>query len=244
MKIDAALWQQLAAHLQGGTFQPRGWTQPVFEHLTTDTRKLRKGAPAMGHTIFIALNGNRHDGHDHVATAEAMGVGGFILDQQWPGPNPDAAVMRVPSTLSALQAIGAEARRRRTGRVVGITGSNGKTTVKEWAHFLCGRDIRISRSPGSWNSQIGVPLALWGMDDLADWHLVEAGISMPGEMSRLEDIIQPELGVMVHLGDAHDSHFDDRAHKAQEKALLFKRCSGSSSGPTTPSCSMPSGRSA
>jgi len=224
MKIDAAFWQQLAADLQGGTFQPDGAAPPAFEHLTTDTRKLRKGAPAMGQTVFIALRGERHDGHDHVAKAEAMGVGGFILEDQWPGPNPDAAVMRVPSTLAALQAIGAEARRRRAGRVVGITGSNGKTTVKEWAHFLCGRDLRVSRSPGSWNSQIGVPLALWGMDDIADWHLVEAGISMPGEMSRLEDIIHPDLGVMVHMGDAHDSHFNDRAHKAREKAALFKRC--------------------
>ena len=102
----------------------------------------------------------------------------------------------MPDTLAALQALGAAARfsQARTGQVVGITGSNGKTTVKEWARALAPSALHTSRSPGSWNSQVGVPLALWGLDDHAHLHLVEAGISLPGEMDALAGIIQPDIG--------------------------------------------------
>lgn len=223
MILDAALGQRLADALEGRLTD--GGNGPAhFEHLLTDTRKLNAGGHGSERTVFIALRGPRHDGHDHVAQAAEGGVKGFILALDADIPDPEGWVLRVPDTLLALQMLGAEARSSRAGRVVGITGSNGKTTVKEWAHALTGPEVHVSRSPGSWNSQMGVPLALWGLDDHADWHLVEAGISMPGEMASLESMIRPDIGVLVHFGDAHDAHFPDRHAKAREKATLFKGC--------------------
>jgi alanine racemase len=225
MKIGPALWEELADTLGGSVIgHPDG--KPVdFEYLATDSRTLHAGSEALERTVFIALRGPRHDGHAHVHTAAQQGVKGFIIAQDWTGSLPDSHVLRVPDTLAALQALGAAARKARTGQVVGITGSNGKTTVKEWARALAPASLHTSRSPGSWNSQVGVPLALWGLDDHADLHLVEAGISLPGEMDALASIIHPNIGVMTHFGDAHDAHFASRAEKAREKARLFSGCS-------------------
>lgn len=224
MKLGGPLWQSLSESLGGTTTDAPGLPFPSFEHLATDTRTLRAGTHTLSATVFIALKGARHDGHTHVEDAAKMGVRGFILSQDWAGPDPEGHVMRVPDTLVALQALGAAARQNLKGKVVGITGSNGKTTVKEWAHALAGSDVHVSRSPGSWNSQIGVPLALWGLDETAEIHLVEAGISMPGEMAVLANMIAPDVGVMAHFGDAHDAHFENRASKAAEKAKLFHAC--------------------
>ena len=225
MKIGPALWKELADTLGGSVIgHPDG--KPVdFEYLATDSRTLHAGPEALEHTVFIALRGPRHDGHAHIHAAAQHGVKGYIVAQDWTGSLPDGHVLRVPDTLAALQALGAAARQDRTGQVVGITGSNGKTTVKEWARALAPSSLHTSRSPGSWNSQVGVPLALWGLDDHAHLHLVEAGISLPGEMDALAAIIQPDIGVMTHFGDAHDAHFASRGEKAREKALLFAGCS-------------------
>ena len=224
MNIDRELWSQLASSLGGTVTAAPHQGPPDFEYLSTDTRTLHGSKEVLSHTVFIALRGPRHDGHAHVAAAAALGVRGFILASDWSGEDPEGHVLRVPDTLSALQGLGRVARQSRPGTVVGITGSNGKTTVKEWAHSLTPDTLRLSRSPGSWNSQIGVPLSLWGLDDHADAHLVEAGISMPGEMETLASIIQPNIGVMVHFGDAHGGHFPNRAAKAREKVHLFKGC--------------------
>lgn len=224
MNIGGELWAQLASSLGGTTASTAHQGPPHFEYLSTDTRNLHGSKEALSHTVFIALRGPRHDGHAHVTAAAALGVRGFILATDWPGENPEGHVLRVPNTLTALQSLGHAARQSRLGKVVGITGSNGKTTVKEWAHSLFPDAHRLSRSPGSWNSQIGVPLSLWGLDDKAETHLVEAGISMPGEMDILASIIQPDIGVMVHFGDAHGGHFSDRTAKAREKVRLFKDC--------------------
>ena len=224
MMLDGPLWQALADSLGGSIVGQDPSSPPSFLHLSTDTRTLKRGTSSLTQTVFIALKGHRHDGHIYVSAASEMGVKGFILSENWPGPDPKGHVIRVPDTLEALQFIGRVKRENLKGQVVGITGSNGKTTVKEWAHALADSEKQVSRSPGSWNSQMGVPLSLWSLDDQAELHLVEAGISETGEMVRLADIIQPDIGVMVHFGDAHDAHFPNRLEKAREKVRLFHRC--------------------
>ena len=223
MTVDRFALDTLADQLGGALHWPDGADPDVrFSHLATDSRKLRAASGGVDRTVFIALQGARHDGHDHLATVRAEGVKAFVVRRDWTGSLPGAIVLRVPDTLLALQQLGALARFSRSGKVIGITGSNGKTTVKEWAHALAGQDQRVSRSPGSWNSQVGVPLSLWSLDDQADFHLVEAGISHPGEMAALARIIRPEIGVFVHFGDAHGAHFPDAATKAREKLRLFE----------------------
>ena len=223
MTVDRFALETLADQLGGSLQWPdNADTDARFSHLATDSRKLRAASRGIDHTVFIALRGARHDGHDHLAAVRAEGVKAFVVRRDWTGSLPGAIVLRVPDTLLALQQFGAFARFSRPGKVIGITGSNGKTTVKEWAHALAGQDRRISRSPGSWNSQVGVPLSLWSLDDQADFHLVEAGISHPGEMAALARIIRPEIGVFVHFGDAHGAHFPDAAAKAREKLRLFE----------------------
>lgn len=215
--------QTIADQLGGRLDWPTGSdVRFEFTHLATDSRKLHRPGEGLSQTLFIALKGPRHNGHDHLSDVRARGVKGFIVDLSWSGSMPGAVVLRVPHALDALQCLGAMSRFSRQGTVVGITGSNGKTTVKEWAHTLAGQDHRVSRSPGSWNSQVGVPLSLWAMDDKAAFHFVEAGISKPGEMAALARIIRPEIGVLVHFGDAHDAHFDSRLDKAREKLRLFE----------------------
>ena len=223
MTVDRFALDTLADQL-GGTLQWPSTADPgtQFSHLATDSRKLRAASGGIDHTLFVALRGARHDGHDHLSAVRAEGVKAFVVRQDWFGSLPGAIVLRVPDTLLALQQLGALARFSRAGKVIGITGSNGKTTVKEWAHALAGQDRRISRSPGSWNSQVGVPLSLWSLDDQAEFHLVEAGISHPGDMATLARIIRPEVGVFVHFGDAHSAHFPDAATKAREKLRLFE----------------------
>ena len=223
MTLDRFALQTLADQLGGRLDWPKEGLDDIrFTHLSTDSRRLHDAGGGLDQTLFIALRGDRHDGHDHLAEARAKGVRGFVAAMDWPGSLPGAAVIRVPHPILALQSLGGLARFARTGTVVGITGSNGKTTIKEWAHALLKPHRRTSRSPGSWNSQVGVPLSLWAMDDEADVHLVEAGISQPGEMAALARIIRPDIGVMVHFGDAHDAHFPDRPTKAREKLRLFE----------------------
>ena len=222
MTVDRFALDTLTQQLGGTLHWPtKGVVNANFTHIATDSRKLRAATSGTDHTLFVALRGARHDGHHHLAEVRAQGVKGFVVRSDWPGTLPGAIVLRVPDPLLALQQLGALARFSRTGTVVGITGSNGKTTVKEWAHTLAAHDRRISRSPGSWNSQVGVPLALWSLDDQADVHLVEAGISHPGEMASLARIIRPDVGVFVHFGDAHGAHFPSSLDKAREKLRLF-----------------------
>ena len=223
MTADRFALQTIADQLGGRLDWPVGGDEGLFfTHLATDTRKLHQPGYGLNHTLFVALTGKRHDGHAHLAEARARGVKGFVVDSSWSGTMPGAVLLRVPRALEALQSLGAMARFSRSSTVVGITGSNGKTTVKEWAHALAGQEKSVSRSPGSWNSQIGVPLSLWAMDEKAEFHFVEAGISKPGEMATLARIIRPDVGVMVHFGDAHDAHFDSRMEKAREKLRLFE----------------------
>ena len=132
-----------------------------------------------------------------------------------------ASFIHVPDTLNALQQLGAFHRRQFNIPVIGITGSNGKTTVKEWLFQLLNSDYRIIRSPKSYNSQIGVPLSVWKMASVHELAIFEAGISQPGEMVHLEPVISPTIGIFTNTGHAHDEHFESQRQKVEEKLKLF-----------------------
>lgn len=195
-----------------------GSPDSLIEHLAIDSRK----AIAAESTLFIALSGERHDGHAYIAELAKAGVKNFLVNASAPVPKISGInVLKVPDTLVALQRIGAWHRSHFQVPVIGITGSNGKTIVKEWLYQLLNDEEHIVRSPGSWNSQVGVPLSVWEMNAAHTLGIFEAGISRPGEMERLAPIIAPTIGVFTNVGPAHSSGFDDDAAKAAEKARLF-----------------------
>ncbi len=190
----------------------------VVEHLITDSRHIAF-APT---SLFFALPGPRRQGHDFIADAYRQGIRYFVVSQA-PDLNafPDACFIEVPDTLAALQKLAAWHRRQFRLPVVGITGSNGKTIVKEWLFQLLHPGRRIVRSPRSFNSQVGAPLSVWQLHPEHDLALFEAGISRCGEMARLAPVIQCTLGVFTALGDAHSEGFASLDEKLQEKLALF-----------------------
>jgi len=187
--------------------------------LLTDSRRIND--PAEG--LFFALSGRRN-GHEFIAEAYAAGVRNFVVKQ---GPElkvPGANFLIVTDVLAALQTLAAYHRSRFNLEVIGITGSNGKTIVKEWLYQLLCTDKNIVRNPKSYNSQIGVPLSVWQIGEKNNLGIFEAGISTSGEMEKLEAIIKPSIGVLTHIGTAHDEGFADRREKVLEKLILFKNC--------------------
>lgn len=181
----------------------------------------RKPLPAEG-ALFIALRGTHHDGHDHIGELVDKGLRHVMVDRQGRDRAQGCQAIIVDDTLAALQRLAAWHRSHFTVPVIGITGSNGKTIVKEWLHAILGRQEHIVRSPGSWNSQVGVPLSVWEMNAAHTLGIFEAGISQPGEMARLAPIIAPTLGIFTNIGPAHGEHFPEGdAQKAAEKAGLF-----------------------
>lgn len=178
-------------------------------------------------TLFFALRTKRNDGARYVGDLYRRGVRAFCVreDCDLSGCDmPEAVVLRVADTLCALQALAAHHRQKFRIPVVAITGSNGKTTVKEWLYQLLSPDHRVTRSPRSYNSQVGVPLSLWLIGDRTDVAIIEAGISRPGEMERLERIIRPTVGVITNIGQAHQEHFLSFDIKCTEKMQLLSRC--------------------
>ena len=192
--------------------------EDVVEYLLFDSRQV--AAPER--SVFFALPGERHDGHRYVADLYKTGVRNFVVSQNFDDKAfPDANVLQVKNTLEALQALARYHRSRFDIPVVGITGSNGKTVVKEWLWQLLSPDFHIVRSPKSYNSQIGVPLSVWQMRPEHTLALFEAGISRPGEMERLGNIIQPEIGIFTNIGPAHREGFKNDEEKIREKMRLF-----------------------
>ena len=187
-------------------------------HLTTDSRQIREA----GSTVFVALKGPMRDGHDFVRDAYNQGVRQFIVEKV-PDPALDAGFFQVESSLAALQQISTHHRSRFTYPIVAITGSNGKTIVKEWLASMVGQSFHAVKSPKSYNSQIGVPLSLLEMTGGHDLGIFEAGISQVGEMKRLQEIIKPSIGIFTNIGEAHAQGFPSKEVKAAEKASLFKR---------------------
>lgn len=177
-------------------------------------------------TLFFALKGINHDGHDYVGKMYEKGVRAFVVSEQRAcfATLGEACFFEVTDTLAALQCLAAYHRKQCRGEVIGITGSNGKTVVKEWLYQLLAGDGNIYRSPRSYNSQVGVPLSLMGIEETTQTAIIEAGISQPGEMERLWEMIRPDVGVFTHLGDAHGENFCSQEQKLKEKALLFRGC--------------------
>ena len=175
-------------------------------------------------TLFFALKTGKNDGHKYVEELYRRGVRNFVVEQLPQSLLEGCNFLQVKSSLQALQTLAAHHRSRLNIPVVAITGSNGKTTVKEWLYQLLSPDCNVCRSPRSYNSQVGVPLSVWLVGSNTDVAIIEAGISQPGEMSKLERIIQPTIGVMTNLGAAHQENFMSYDIKCAEKMLLFKGC--------------------
>lgn len=175
-------------------------------------------------TLFFAIRSERNDGHKYIADLYRRGVRSFVVEvlpADWQKDYPDANFLKVPFALEALQRLAERHRDEFDIPVVGITGSNGKTVVKEWLYQLLSPSMTVTRSPRSYNSQIGVPLSVWLLSEQSQVGVFEAGISQPGEMESLRDIIQPTVGVITNLGAAHQENFKSMADKCHEKLLLF-----------------------
>lgn len=173
--------------------------------------------------LFFAIVSVRNDGHKYIKELYDKGVRAFVVNQQPEDACPEAAFIIVTDTLKALQAVAAYHRRQFGIPVIGITGSNGKTIVKEWLFQMLSPDYNIVRSPKSYNSQVGVPLSVWQMNAENTLAIFEAGISEPEEMTPLQDIIRPTIGVFTNIGQAHDENFISRMQKAGEKLNLFTK---------------------
>ncbi|MDR1171883.1 MAG: bifunctional UDP-N-acetylmuramoyl-tripeptide:D-alanyl-D-alanine ligase/alanine racemase [Bacteroidales bacterium] len=208
------------ARVTGGELT--GPDDAVVKYVLTDSRSLLYPAA----TVFFAIPGERHNGHDYIGELYRQGVRCFVVDRLPDNGQafPDAGFVLVRDVLRALQQLAARHRRRFMTPVIGITGSNGKTVVKEWIFQAIHHEKDIVRSPRSYNSQIGVPLSVCLLDEKYDLAIFEAGISQPGEMERLQTVIMPDIGIFTHLGEAHQEKFHSKREKAQEKLKLFRRC--------------------
>ncbi|RYG35519.1 MAG: bifunctional UDP-N-acetylmuramoyl-tripeptide:D-alanyl-D-alanine ligase/alanine racemase, partial [Chitinophagaceae bacterium] len=191
----------------------------AIEYLLLDSRKVYSPRSA----LFFALTGPRRDGHQFIAELYKKGIRSFVvsiaIDETL---YPDASFLLVKDTLAALQTLAAHHRQEFSIPVIGITGSNGKTVVKEWLYQLLHRRFNIARSPKSYNSQIGVPLSVWQISSQHNLGIFEAGISRPGEMDHLEPIIRPSIGILTNIGEAHSEGFSGKQQKLEEKMKLFK----------------------
>ncbi len=173
-------------------------------------------------SVFFAINGARHDGHHFISELYQSGIRQFVVETpQNYSAFPEASFIRVESSLRALQSVVSYHRSQFTIPVIGITGSNGKTIVKEWLYQLLSPDYSIAKNPGSYNSQLGVPLSVWQLQPFHQLGIFEAGISKPGEMALLREIIQPTIGIFTNIGTAHDEGFSSTREKIQEKLALF-----------------------
>lgn len=190
----------------------------AISFLITDSRKVVDPE----HSLFFAIKGERHDGHKYIADLYAQGVRNFVIsDESVAEQVPQANFILVMSPLLAMQQLAAWHRSKFSIPVIGVTGSNGKTIVKEWLYQLLREDFSIVRSPKSYNSQIGVPLSLWQMEDNHTLGIFEAGISQPDEMLKLGEMIRPTIGILTNIGTAHDENFTDLNAKIVEKLKLF-----------------------
>ena len=193
----------------------------IVEHLLIDSRKISFPKTS----LFFALVGDRRDGHQFIKEVYEGGVRNFVIsDKNVIVYYPDANFLLVDDTLKAFQTLAAHHRKQFNYPVIGITGSNGKTIVKEWLNQLLQNDFNIVRSPRSYNSQVGVPLSVWQMKVANTLGIFEAGISTVGEMENLQQMIQPTIGVLTNIGVAHNDGFENITQKIIEKLKLFKDC--------------------
>jgi Alr-MurF fusion protein len=175
-------------------------------------------------TLFVALKGAKFDGHEFIPIAYEEGVRNFLVQKGRPIPDSlkkDSTFIAVDNPHKALQQLAAYQRSLFAGPLLGITGSNGKTIVKEWLGQVLGQKFAVAKSPKSYNSQVGVPLSVFGIDQTHQVAIMEAGISKTGEMEKLEAILQPQLGIFTNIGTAHEEGFESMEQKLGEKAKLF-----------------------
>jgi Alr-MurF fusion protein len=190
-------------------------------YLLLDSRKIISPLSS----LFFAIKGKRHDGHRFLKELYDKGVRSFVVENDAVfnlSDLPDANILQVKDSVEALQQVAAFHRSFFDYKVIGITGSNGKTIVKEWLSQLLSKDFNIVRSPKSYNSQTGVPLSVWQMNVEHTLGIFEAGISLPGEMEKLEKVIHPTIGIFTNIGTAHQEGFEDRRQKILEKLHLFE----------------------
>lgn len=200
-----------------------GSAEATIEWLLTDSRSL--AFPET--TLFFALRTKLGDGHHYIADLYRRGVRNFVVGtvpENYDTTYPDANFLLVVSPLKALQRLAERHREEYDLPVIGVTGSNGKTVVKEWLYQLLSPSMHVTRSPRSYNSQVGVPLSVWLLSEHSQVGIFEAGISQPGEMQALKAIIQPTIGVMTNIGPAHQENFATIQEKCMEKISLFKDC--------------------
>ena len=212
--------KNIAAIVDGKILQL--YRETVIEHLLIDSRKVYSSSTS----LFFALKGSRRDGHQFISELCKRGIQNFIISEVVNVADfPEANFILVGDTLEALQRLAGFHRKQFSIPVIGITGSNGKTIVKEWLYQLLHGNFNIVRSPKSYNSQIGVPLSIWQMGSHHELAIFEAGISKPGEMEKLEKIIQPTIGILTNIGEAHSENFPNREEKLKEKLKLFAHAS-------------------
>ena len=198
-----------------------------IRHLLTDSRLLGSEPEA---TLFFALKTEKNDGASYITSLVEKGVRCFVLTEEQHytilhNTTPHHTILLlVENALAALQSLAAYKRSLYHGPVIGITGSNGKTVVKEWLYQLLKDDYRITRSPKSYNSQIGVPLSVWQLNEQTELAIFEAGISEVGEMARLQPMIRPTIGVITYIGAEHGENFPSLEAKRAEKMQLFTGC--------------------
>ncbi len=209
------------AEICGGEIS--GSDRAKVSRLSIDSRTLYQA----GDVLFVAIRGERHDGHQYIPELIRRGIRSFMV-QEIPAPeeNRDGEVsfLLVKNPLKAMQSLAGHHRSMHKALVIGVTGSNGKTIVKEWIHQVLSPDKKIVRSPKSYNSQVGVPLSVLLLEEDTEIAIFEAGISLPGEMEKLQHIIKPDIGIFTNIGEAHQEGFENRTQKVGEKVKLFRDC--------------------
>jgi alanine racemase len=208
------------AEITGGRL--KGNAEIVIRQLLIDSRS----AATNQSSLFFALKGRNHDGHTYIAELYQIGVRAFVVSsmQEQFALLPKAAFIVVPDTLIALQYLARFHREQYNCPVVAISGSNGKTIIKEWLYHCLSDNFSVTRNPKSFNSQVGVPLSLWLLDEHTGMGIFEAGISFPGEMVRLQRMINPDIGIFTNIGEAHQENFKNTEQKIAEKLKLFYTC--------------------
>ncbi|MBN2348944.1 MAG: bifunctional UDP-N-acetylmuramoyl-tripeptide:D-alanyl-D-alanine ligase/alanine racemase [Bacteroidales bacterium] len=192
-----------------------------IEEIYTDSRKMFSSDKG----LFFTIPGKNHDGHNYIEEMLHRGILNFVVSKipDVLNTHQEANVILVPDVIQALQKLAAHHRGKMGFPVIGITGSNGKTIVKEWLYQCLSSEYRVTRNPKSYNSQIGVPLSVWLLNEKDNLGIFEAGISLPGEMEKLEKIIKPNIGIFTNIGQAHQENFKNLEEKILEKIQLFRK---------------------
>ena len=218
--INLSLTTENIASITGGLLSGKNELE-VKEIIIDSRRASYSGSEA----AFIALSGNVRNGHDFIENAYRAGIRVFVVGEKYsPDPAgrfPDATFIQVEDTLRSLHELARHKRELFNGVVISITGSNGKTIVKDWLAEILGKIAPVIRSPRSYNSQTGVPLSVWRLDNSYRFGVFEAGMSVRGEIEKLEKIIRPHMGIFTNIGEAHQENFPDIETKIREKLALF-----------------------